>query len=61
LNDLGAIKTDIFGRTNIKGVYAAGDTSIIAPSQSVIAAAEGSKAAIGVNTDLTEEMFEENK
>ncbi|WP_439644909.1 hypothetical protein [Aneurinibacillus tyrosinisolvens] len=47
--------TDDFGRTNVEGVYAAGDTSVIAPSQVIIAAAEGSRAAIGVNSDLTQE------
>jgi thioredoxin reductase len=56
-NGQGGIITDEFGRTNIDGVYAAGDTSIIAPSQLIIAAGEGSKAAIGVNTDLTNEDF----
>ncbi|MBS4215113.1 MULTISPECIES: NAD(P)/FAD-dependent oxidoreductase [Neobacillus] len=57
LNQLGGIITDEFGRTNIEGVYAAGDASVIAPSQVIIAAAEGSRAAIGVNTDLTQEDF----
>ncbi|GAA4847923.1 NAD(P)/FAD-dependent oxidoreductase [Paenibacillus vulneris] len=56
-NELGAIVTDGFGRTNVKGVYAAGDASVIAPSQLIIAAAEGSRAAIGLNGDLTEELF----
>jgi len=53
LNINGGIATDGFGRTSVKGVYAAGDTSIIAPSQLIVAAGEGSKAAIGINTDLT--------
>ncbi|BBH22874.1 hypothetical protein Back11_42190 [Paenibacillus baekrokdamisoli] len=57
MNSLGGLVTDEFGRTNIKGVYAAGDTSVIAPSQVIIAAAEGSRAAIGVNSDLTHELF----
>ncbi|WP_132011113.1 NAD(P)/FAD-dependent oxidoreductase [Mesobacillus foraminis] len=57
INQLGGIITDELGRTNIEGVYAAGDTSVIAPSQVIIAAAEGSKAAIGVNTDLTQDEF----
>lgn len=54
----GGFVTDGFGRTSIRGVYAAGDSSIIAPAQLVIAAGEGSKAAIGVNTDLTNEDFD---
>ncbi|RCW41504.1 NAD(P)/FAD-dependent oxidoreductase [Paenibacillus prosopidis] len=53
----GGFVTDDFGRTSVRGVYAAGDSSIIAPAQLVIAAGEGSKAAIGVNTDLTNEDF----
>jgi thioredoxin reductase len=53
----GALLTDAFGRTSVSGVYAAGDVSVISPSQLVIAAGEGSKAAIGVNTDLTREDF----
>ncbi|MGG3641616.1 NAD(P)/FAD-dependent oxidoreductase [Bacillus gobiensis] len=54
---LGGIQTDEVGRTNIKGVYAAGDSAIIAPAQVVIAAAEGSRAAIGINTYLIEKEF----
>lgn len=51
----GGLNTDGLGRTNIEGVYAAGD--VTTPSQVIIAAGEGSKAAIGVNTDLTNEDF----
>jgi thioredoxin reductase len=43
-NPLGGIVVDSFGRTNIQGVYAAGD-------------AEGVRAAAGVNTDLTQKEF----
>lgn len=57
LNNQGAIKTDGIGRTNVEGVFACGDSSIIAPSQLIIAAAEGSKAAIGVNGAFVEEAF----
>ncbi|MHA6260693.1 NAD(P)/FAD-dependent oxidoreductase [Sporosarcina sp. CAU 1771] len=57
LNKQGAIKTDRMGRTNVEGVFACGDTSMIAPSQLIIAAAEGSKAALGVNAALIEETF----
>jgi thioredoxin reductase len=55
--EMGGLVTDAFGRTSVKGIYAAGDTSLIAPSQLIIAAAEGSRAAMGVNADLTEEGF----
>jgi thioredoxin reductase len=56
-NPLGGIVVDSFGRTNIQGVYAAGDASVIAPAQLIIAAAEGVRAAAGVNTDLTQKEF----
>jgi thioredoxin reductase len=56
-NPLGGIVVDSFGRTNIQGVYAAGDASVINPAQLIIAAAEGVRAAAGVNMDLTEKEF----
>jgi alkyl hydroperoxide reductase subunit AhpF len=43
-NSLGGIAIDLFGRTNIQGIYAAGDASVIAPAQLIIAAA-GVRAA----------------
>lgn len=49
----GGFATDDYGRTSVPGVYAAGDTSIIVPAQLIVAAGEGSKAAIGANTDLS--------
>ncbi|WP_342512397.1 NAD(P)/FAD-dependent oxidoreductase [Sporosarcina sp. FSL K6-1522] len=57
LNKMGSIETDILGRTNIAGVYASGDNSN-SLSQVIIAAAEGSKAAIGVISDMINEEFE---
>ena len=57
ITPMGGIATDDFGRTNIKGVYAAGDTSTIMASQLIYAAAGGSKAAAGLNTDLIESYF----
>lgn len=56
-NSLGGILTDAYGRTNIQGVYAAGDASIIAPAQLIISAAKGLQAAVGVNRDFTEKEF----
>ena len=56
-NPLGGIIVDSFGRTNIKGIYAAGDASVITPAQIIIAASEGVRAAAGVNTDLTQVEF----
>ncbi len=35
-NSLGGIATDSFGRTNIAGVYAAGNVSVIVPAQLII-------------------------
>ena len=56
-NSLGGISVDSYGRTNIHGVYAAGDASVIAPAQLIIAAAEGLRAAAGVNRDLIQKEF----
>jgi thioredoxin reductase len=44
-------------QTNIQGVYAAGDASVIDPAHIIIAAAEGVRAAAGVNMDLTQKEF----
>lgn len=54
----GGILVDELGRTSAQGVYAAGDTSVIGPSQLIIAAAHGTRAAVGVNSDLTMETFQ---
>jgi thioredoxin reductase len=56
-NSLGGIAVDSFGRTNIRGIYAAGDASVVNPAQIIIAAAEGVRAAAGVNADLTQKEF----
>lgn len=56
-NERGAIETDEVGRTSVEHVYAAGDNAVIEPAQMIIAAAEGNKAAIGVNMDLIMEDF----
>jgi alkyl hydroperoxide reductase subunit AhpF len=56
-NSLGGISVDSYGRTNIHGVYAAGDASVVAPAQLIIAAAEGLRAAVGVNKDLIQKEF----
>jgi thioredoxin reductase len=56
VNDFGGIVTDEYGRTNMTGVYAAGDNST-GPPQLIIAAALGSKAAIGVIMDSVEKEF----
>ena len=56
-NSLGGISVDSYGRTNVQGVYAAGDASVFAPAQLIIAAADGLKAAAGVNRDLIQKEF----
>lgn len=58
LTELGGIKTDGFGRSSVTGLYAAGDASYFMPSQLIYAAADGSKAAMGVSMDLMEEYFD---
>lgn len=55
--EIGGIKTDKSGRTSIPGLYSAGDAAYLAPSQVVFAASDGSRTAMGVNMDLTEEDF----
>jgi thioredoxin reductase len=57
IDEGGSIVTDELGRTSIKGVYAAGDIVNIMQNQLVWSAASGSRAAIGVNTDLTASFF----
>ncbi|MFF2092867.1 NAD(P)/FAD-dependent oxidoreductase [Paenibacillus sp. NPDC058174] len=57
LNEHGGIAADDFGRTNVDGLYAAGDASVIVPAQLIAAAAGGSRAAIGVNTELMHADF----
>lgn len=61
LNDRGGIETDSFQRTNVEGLFACGDTGIGGPSQLIIAAGEGSMAAISVVAFLTEEKFTQQK
>ncbi len=56
-NPVDGISVDSYGRTNIRGVYAAGDASVIVPAQLIIAAAEGLRAAVGVNRDLIQIEF----
>lgn len=58
-DELGSIVTDEMGRTNIKGVYAAGDVVNIVQNQLIWAASSGSRAAVGVNTDLTAGFFDQ--
>lgn len=45
-NEFGEIKVDNFNRTNIPGIFAAGDVTDVPEKQIIIAAGEGSKAAL---------------
>jgi thioredoxin reductase len=53
----GTVVTDGVGRTTQKNIYIAGETEKSAPSSLIISAADGNKAAVSVNTDLTMERF----
>ncbi|TDQ40356.1 NAD(P)/FAD-dependent oxidoreductase [Aureibacillus halotolerans] len=57
MNEQGGIVTDGWGRTSAPGVYAAGDATYVMPAQLVLAAASGSKAAMGVVADCLEEEW----
>lgn len=50
----GQIAIDDLNRTSQKNVYVAGEFTQLAPSSLMISAAEGNKAAIAVNKDLTD-------
>ena len=56
MNAFGEIVTDIYMRTNLPGVYAAGDIRETTIRQVITAAADGSIAAI-----TCEKYLEENK
>jgi len=45
-NALGEIKVDCHNRTNISGIFAAGDVTDVPEKQIIIAAGEGSKASL---------------
>lgn len=47
-NEYGEIKTDSYNQTNVPGIFAAGDVTDVPEKQIIIAAGEGSKAALGV-------------
>ncbi|MED1738949.1 NAD(P)/FAD-dependent oxidoreductase [Bacillus swezeyi] len=57
IDEDGTVATDGAGRTTSKNVYIAGETEKSASSSLIISAADGQKAAVSVNTDLTLERF----
>ncbi|KWX71430.1 NAD(P)/FAD-dependent oxidoreductase [Paenibacillus jilunlii] len=57
VTETGGIATSEMGKSSVPGIYAAGDASYVMPSQLIYAAAQGSKAAMSINMELTEEEF----
>jgi thioredoxin reductase len=56
LTDKGVVETQSYERTNVPGLYAAGDASRRVQF-AIIAAAEGAAAAFAINTELYKEDF----
>jgi alkyl hydroperoxide reductase subunit AhpF len=56
-NQLGEIKVNGYNETNIPGVFAAGDVTDIPEKQIIIAAGEGSKAALSAFKYLAQHNF----
>ncbi|MBI5124253.1 MAG: FAD-dependent oxidoreductase [Candidatus Omnitrophica bacterium] len=53
-NSFGEIRVDYHNRTNVPGIFAAGDVTDVPEKQIVIAAGEGAKAALGAFRYLTQ-------
>lgn len=53
-NELGEIKVDSYNRTDIPGIFAAGDVTDLPEKQIIVAAGEGAKASLGAFKYLSE-------
>lgn len=51
-NDRGEIRVDAYNRTNVEGIFAAGDVTDIPYKQIILSAAEGAKSALAANEYL---------
>lgn len=56
-NQLGEIKVDCHNQTNVPGIFAAGDVTSVPEKQIIIAAGEGSKAALSAFRYLSKSSF----
>jgi len=56
-NDFGEIKVDCHNRTNIEGIFAAGDVTDVPEKQIIIAAGEGAKASLSAFRYLAQHRF----
>lgn len=52
LNEKGEIVVDLYGKTNVEGIFAAGDVTNIPYKQIIISAADGAKCALSANEYL---------
>jgi len=51
-NERGEIVVDYYNRTNVQGIFAAGDVTTVPQKQIIIAAGEGAKAALSAHEYL---------
>jgi alkyl hydroperoxide reductase subunit F len=56
-NELGEIIVDSHNRTNVEGIFAAGDVTNVLEKQIIIACGEGSKASLSASKYLTTHKF----
>ncbi|MGE5197842.1 MAG: NAD(P)/FAD-dependent oxidoreductase, partial [Deltaproteobacteria bacterium] len=56
-NQLGEVKVNCYNETNVPGIFAAGDVTDVPEKQIIIAAGEGSKAALRAFTYLAKHRF----